>query len=39
MFQKNDLFHKNVFDKYLLNDISIIPNKDYSISYYTNFLL
>ena len=36
---KNDLFDKQLLDKNLMTDISIIPNNDYSISYYTNFLL
>ena len=34
---KIDLFDKHLFDENLMNYISIIPNKDYSISYYTNF--
>ena len=36
---KSDLFDKHVLDKYLMNDITIIPNKNYTISYYTNFQL
>ena len=36
---KNDLFDKQLLSKNLMTDISIIPDNDYSISYYTNFLL